>query len=240
MNVPIRFPGDSRIGIDTEHGSLSGLLSLPQPIAALVVLARAGAALDGRDEALAAALPSAQFGTLILDLLTRSEERFADVPHNLPLLVKRMLDVLKRLKQGMALGELPNLRFGLYAAGDCSAAALRVAAVRDEDVFAVVCRDGLIDLAGMVYLRSLISPLLVLSTVEDERLLASNRRALRELRCRNDLRVLPTNSPEAGEFVLGAALPWFVRNRPACAVADGNSPENERDRSGTRPPTEMC
>lgn len=132
----------------------------------------------------------------------------------------------------MVLGEIPTLPFGLYASGDCSPAALRVAAVRDEDVFAVVCRDGLIDLAGMVYLRSLASPLLVLSTVEDERLLAGNRRALRELNCRKDLQAFsantPPDSPAAFDFVVRQALLWFVRNRPARSATGRGSSENER------------
>jgi hypothetical protein len=84
-----------------------------------------------------------------------AEERFADIHHNVSLLARRLLDALALIKQRMLLGELPTLPIGLCAAGDCSPVALRVAALRDHDIFAVVCRGGLIDLAGMLYLRSL-------------------------------------------------------------------------------------
>lgn len=71
---------------------------------------------------------------------------------------------------------------------------LRVAAQRDHDIFAIVCRGGLIDLAGMMYLHLLASPLLVLVGQDDERRVVSTRRALRELACPNELQLLPASA----------------------------------------------
>ena len=69
----------------------------------------------------------------------------------------------------MLLGELQTLPIGLYAANATSPVAVRVAAQRDHDIAAIVCRGGLIDLAGMLYLRSLESPLLMLVEETDTR-----------------------------------------------------------------------
>lgn len=221
MNETIQFPGDTQVSVGTGHGSLHGRLSLPAQISALVVLAHAGHHPEARDDALAVVLQHAGIGTLTLDLLTYAEERFADMHRNVPLLTRRLLDGLALIKRWMLLGEMPKLPIGLCAAGDCSPVVLRVAALRDRDIFAVVCRGGLIDLAGMVYLRSLASPLLLLAG-DDEQTTASNRRALRELSCRQELKRLPaspassdsTDSALAFEFVARETAHWFVQHRP--------------------------
>lgn len=61
---------------------------------------------------------------------------------------------------------------------------------RDHDIAAIVCRGGLIDLAGILYLRSLASPLLLLHEQSDVQHIASNRRALQEVRCPCGLRII--------------------------------------------------
>jgi putative phosphoribosyl transferase len=217
LSHPLAFPGDTPISIDSGQATLHGLLTLPAQLSGVVVLAHAGRQPEARDDALAVVLQHAGFGTLTLDLLTPAEERFADIQHNVSLLARRLLDGLTRLRQRMLVGELPTLPIGLCASGDASPVALRVAAVRDHDIFAVVCRGGLIDLAGMLYLRSLSSPLLVLVAADDERVAASNRRALRELGCDKELQLLPASGerPDAAAdlaFVARATVHWFVRH----------------------------
>ena len=182
-------------------------------------MAHAGPTPEARDDALAVVLRHAGVGTLTLDLLTHVEEHFADKHHNVPLLTRRLLDGLALIKRRMVLGELPVVPIGLCAAGDCSPVVVRVAALRDHDIFALVCRGGLIDLAGMLYLRSLASPLLVLVAEDDERGLLSNRRALREVVSEQQLKLLPASvdSPESAvvfECVARATAQWFVQHLP--------------------------
>lgn len=183
------------------------------------MLTHAGQHPAAHDDALAVVLQHSGFGTLTLDLLTPAEERFADLQHNVPLLARRLLDGLAMIRQRMLLGELPTLPIGLCAADGCSPAALRVAAQRDHDIYAVVCRGGLIDLAGTLYLRSLRAALLVLIGEDDERLGASNRRALRELACAHEMKRLPTaayspDSAAAFEGIARETARWFVRHLP--------------------------
>lgn len=205
--------------IERASAPLPGRLTLPADAVALVLLAHAGATPEAGDDALASELGKAGLGSLTVDLLRDSEERFADLHHNVPLLARRLLDDLKSITWRMFLGELPTLPIGLCAAGDCSPVALRVAALRDKDVFAVVCRSGLIDLAGTLYLRSLTAPLLVLVADDDERVVASNRRALRELSCRKELMLLPSGGEASDPATVGQRLArettqWFVHNLP--------------------------
>lgn len=191
-------------------------MALPVAARALVVVAHAGTAVDERNDALAPALQAGGLATLRLDLLAPSEERFADIHHNVSLLAKRLLDALALLKQKMLLGDLPVVPIGLCGGGDCAPAVLRVAALRDEDIFAVVCRGGLIDLAGVLYLRALRAPLLVFNADTDQRGSASNQRALQQVSCRYEFRRL-AGSPHlpqstALESVARGTAAWFMRN----------------------------
>ena len=179
------------ISISTEHGRLHGRLSLQPGGRGIVVLAHAAVALDERDEVLAGLIRRTGLSTLSIDLLARQEEHFADVHNNVPLLAKRLLDFLALIKNRMLLGELQMQPLGLFGANATSPVVVRVAALRDQDIRGVVCRGGLIDLAGMLYLRSLGCPLLLLVEETDDVHITSNRRALQQLSCRKELIVIP-------------------------------------------------
>ena len=211
----IQNHGDSNsISIHTEHGPLHGLLALPPDACGLIILVHAGATPEMHDAALAAMLREAGLATLLIDLLTHQEERFADTHNNVPLLARRLLDCLALLKRQMLNGELPLLPVGLCAADTTSPVIVRVAALRDHDIAAIACRGGLIDLAGALYLRSLTSPLLLLVGERDGMLLASSQRALKEVTCSKTLAVIPgTESTFATSIVLNEVArkiaDWF-------------------------------
>ena len=173
------------------HARLHGQLSLHPAAPGLVVLAYAAPALDAREHVLAGILRHAGLSTLAIDLIAREEEHYPDLHNNVPLLARRLVDVLDLIKTRMLMGELQTLPFGLCAAHATSPVAVRVAALRDHDIAAVVCRGGLIDLAGMLYLHSLESPLLMLVEETDELHLASNRRAFQEISCRKEFKTIP-------------------------------------------------
>ena len=228
MSTGVSLPGSAPLAIATAHGRLHGTLALPGQPVALVLLAHCSPAPGARHDALAAALHHRQVGTLTLDLLTSREERFADLHHDVSLLCRRLLDGLALLKQRMLLGELPTLPIGLFGAGDCSPVVLRVAALRDDDIFALVCHGGLIDLAGLIYLRTLAAPLLVLVGDEEPGIETSNRRALAQVSCVQELKVLPTrvdahdseppaallDNENAPSLIAVEAVRWFARHLP--------------------------
>ena len=203
------------ISIRSEHGLLYGELAVLPDSPGLVVLAHAAMALDQKDKLLAGQFRRAGLSTLSVDLLAHQEEHFPDVHNNVPLLSRRLVDFLGMLKNRMQMGEMRQQPIGVFAANATSPVAVRVAALRDHDIAAIVCRDGLIDLAGVLYLRSLESPLLLLNEETDTQHIASNRRALQEVSCRRDLRIIPEIGVDyavsAGIVAcLREATEWFI------------------------------
>jgi len=210
--------------IASEHGPLHGQLDLLPETSGLVVLAHAAMTLDQREEIVASVFRNAGLSTLNIDLLPRQEERFADACHNVPLLAKRLLDFLALLKNRMLLDEIATQPLGLYGANATSPVVVRVAALRDHDVAALACRDGLIDLAGMLYLHSLESPLLLLVEESDEQHLASSRRALQEVHCPHDLKPIPEIGFDFAtstglQLAAAEAAQWFVKHFKAGSPA---------------------
>ena len=173
------------------HTRLHGELTLLPDAPGIVVLAYAAQALDERERVLAGILRHAGLSTLAIDLVARDEEHYPDLHNNVPLLARRLVDVLDLIKNHMLMGELRPQAIGVYAANATSPVAVRVAALRDHDIAALVCRGGLIDLAGVLYLHTLEAPLLQLVEAGDATHLASAQRAQRELHGRNAIRTIP-------------------------------------------------
>lgn len=208
--------------IPTAHGALHGRLTAPRPAGdapapplALVIVVQTGGSADSAagDPALAAALRERGLTTCVVDLLTEHEAHFADPCNNVPLLTQRLLDCLSLLKRQMRDGEMPQQPVCLYGAGHASPVIVRVAGLRDNDIAAVVCRDGLIDLAGMLYLHALSAPLLMLVADPDEKRLAANRRALQELSGPSELLPCPPGEGKDEDAVAAfaeAAGAWFA------------------------------
>jgi hypothetical protein len=205
------------ISIHTEHGPLHGELTLTPGASGLIILVHADPEPASHDDALAARLRQRGFATLTLELLPQSEERFADVHHNVSLLARRLLDGLHLIRRQMENEALPTLPLGLCAAGHASPVVVRVAALRDHDIAAIVCRGGLIDLAGMLYLRSLASPLLMLLGENEPAQVASSQRALKEIACPTALEVIAAtdsrfDSPAAFDAIARDTAHWFTEH----------------------------
>ena len=157
------------------------------------------------------------FSTFSVDLVSMQEEHFPDVHNNVPLLARRLIEFIGNIKHRMLFDEIPTMPLGLCAANDTTPAAIRVAALRDHDIAAIVCRGGLIDLAGVLYLRSLESPLLLLIEETDTPRIAGNRRALQEVAGEKELKLIPEIgfdlAASAGfETSAREAAQWFARH----------------------------
>ncbi len=217
IGIPVSLP--------SEHGALYGELALLPDSPGIVVLVHAAMALDQKDKLLAGQFRRAGLSTLNVDLLAHQEEHFPDVHNNVPLLARRLVDFLGLLKNRMQMGEMKEQPIGLFAAHATSPVAVRVAALRDHDIAAIVCRDGLIDLAGVLYLRVLESPLLLLAEESDTQHIASNRRALEEVTCRKDLRMIPEMGPDYAvstgvSACLHEAVQWFMKHFHSSAIKE--------------------
>jgi hypothetical protein len=179
--------------------------------AGIVVLARAkawpGGTEDGAEDLFAGAFRRAGASILSVGLLTSHEENFSDIRDNVPLLAKRLLDFLDHMKR---LGIVAaRRRIGIYAEDAVSPAALRVAAERDGDIAALVCRGGLIDRAGTLYLTALNSRLLFIADSGEDAFLASAKRAFSRIGCAKETALFDASALGADAVAADKAANWI-------------------------------
>jgi pimeloyl-ACP methyl ester carboxylesterase len=156
--------------------------------------------------------------TLLIDLLTRSEEQFYENRFDIDLLTERLGRVAKWIR---AESDLLDLPLGLFGASTGAASALRLAAVMKEKIYAVVSRGGRPDLA-MESLPAVTAPTLLIVGGNDDLVLELNRLAHAKLRGPKELAIIPGAThlfEEHGalEAVADKASEWFTRCLPVSA-----------------------
>jgi dienelactone hydrolase len=209
IEEPMRLP--------ITGATLDGDLAIPENPTGLVVFAHGSGSgrHSPRNRHVASALQHAGLGTLLLDLLTPSEEaadrESGHYRFDIRLLASRLVDVTDILAQD---GRVASLPVGLFGASTGAGAALRAAAARPEGLRAVVSRGGRPDLAGAA-LASVRAPTLLIVGGDDLTVLDLNREALQRIGATpRELRVIPGAShlfPEPGalEEVSRLAADWF-------------------------------
>lgn len=208
-----------RLHLVLVHATLEGDLVLPAHSRGLVIfVAGCGSAAFAATGDADQQLHQAGFGTLTIDLLLESECHYADAESHLPHLVDRLLAVIAHLRRLMDSESIPEQPIGLVAAGATTPLAARVAALRDKEVKALVCHGGLIDLAGLQFLKVLQAPVLMLATPADERSATNLQRARPHIPATVSLERLATDdgSPEEHEaserLIAGQTVRWFQQH----------------------------
>lgn len=194
---------------------LAGTLNVPKSPAGLIVFVHGSGSshLSPRNVAVAKALNSRGFATLLFDLLTPEEEANRANTFDIALLAGRLIEVLHWLDERPL--PVTGLMTGLFGASTGAAAAL-VAAARDpERVKAVVSRGGRPDLAGDALSQVLAPPLLIVGGA-DVGVIELNEDALQRLRAPKALEIVPGAThlfPEPGamDSVIEYAAHWFER-----------------------------
>ncbi|MFN7552135.1 MAG: phosphoribosyltransferase family protein [Pseudomonadota bacterium] len=206
--------GPVRIALDDVV--LDGDLALPDDARGLVVFAHGSGSsrLSPRNRRVAAVLQRRRLATLLLDLLTPTEDRFAAQRFDIGLLSRRVRGALAWAQSQPALCGLP---VGLFGASTGAAAAIEAAADPAIPVAAVVSRGGRPDLASPQALAQLRAPLLLLVGGADHEVLSLNRQALAAAGGPAEMRIAPDAShlfeePGALEEVAAAAADWFNRH----------------------------
>jgi len=215
-------PGAGRTAVSIPAGDarLEGELVVPAGAAGIVVFAHGSGSSrhSPRNRMVAATLEEAGIGTLLVDLLTRAEEKAdrlgGEYRFDIPLLGGRLVAIVDWLRRDRG----SPLPIGLFGASTGAAAALVAAAERPEDIAAVVSRGGRPDLAGPA-LRRVRAPTLLIVGGADEQVLELNRRALALLPGEKLLAVVPGathlfEEPGALEQVAALARDWFLRYLP--------------------------
>lgn len=192
--------------------ALQGSLSVPENSRGIVVFVAA------RDSAAAAAagnmagmLHDYDFGTLAIDLLHENEAHFADAENHLPQLGERMLAVIAQLHREMEIEAIAQQPIGLIAAGPMTPLAVRVAALRDKEIGALVCHGGLVDLAGLQYLKVLQAPLLLIADDTDTLAINNLQRATRHIPAVVAMERLHAEAGDAAMRASELAAQWFLR-----------------------------
>jgi len=198
---------------------LAGYLTVPQNAPGIVVFAHGSGSSrhSPRNRYVASVLTEAGLGTLLFDLLTPEEELDRANVFNIGLLAGRLAQVTEWLR---AQPRAAQAAVGYFGASTGAGAALWAAAEPGADIAAVVSRGGRPDLARP-RLAAVTAPTLLIVGGYDEVVLDLNRRAQAELRCENQLAVVPGAThlfEEPGTLDAAARLArdWFISHlRPA-------------------------
>ncbi|HEX9042456.1 MAG TPA: phosphoribosyltransferase family protein [Trebonia sp.] len=200
------------------HGGLAvaeGDLTVPENAPGIVVFAHGSGSSrhSPRNRHVARILNGAGLGTLLFDLLTPEEEANRANVFDIGLLAGRLAEATRWLRAR------PGAKGGAicyFGASTGAAAALWAAAEPGAGIAAVVSRGGRPDLARP-RLAAVTSPVLLIVGGDDQVVLDLNRRAQAELRCENDLAVVPGAShlfeePGTLDAAAGLARDWFIRH----------------------------
>ncbi|MEX5632837.1 phosphoribosyltransferase family protein [Parafrankia sp. FMc2] len=206
-----------RIEVTVPAGAarLTGQLTVPDHPRGLVVFAHGSGSSrhSPRNRHVAQALNSARLATLLFDLLTPDEEADRTNVFDIGTLARRLVEVTRWLDEQPATARLPT---GFFGASTGSAAALWAAAELGPRISAVVSRGGRPDLAAPK-LALVAAPTLLVVGGRDDVVLDLNRRAQAQLRCENQLTVVPGathlfTEPGALEAVAALARDWFLHH----------------------------
>jgi pimeloyl-ACP methyl ester carboxylesterase len=205
--------GEQLVHIPVDGVTLEGALAVPAQAIGLVLFAHGSGSsrFSPRNNFVAAELRRVGLGTLLIDLLTRAEDRDYERRFDIPLLTQRLVTVSRWLATGTA---KRSLALGLFGASTGAAAALQAAAALPHAVQAVVSRGGRPDLAGRKALTEVTCPTLLIVGGHDDVVIELNRQAHALLACPKELVIVPGathlfDEPGTREEVARLAADWF-------------------------------
>jgi dienelactone hydrolase len=209
------------VRVEASGVLLAGDLAVPVGARGMVLFAHGSGSgrQSPRNRQVAAGLHDAGYGTLLVDLLTETEERIdagtRALRFDIALLAARLTDAADWLLGTEEAGVLPLAAFG---ASTGAAAALILAADRPDQIAAVISRGGRPDLAGDA-LGRVRAPTLLIVGGADSAVLELNRAAAARLASPHAVSVVPGAThlfPEEGalEQVVVAAVDWLARWLP--------------------------
>jgi dienelactone hydrolase len=205
--------------IQDGAAELHGDLLVPPGASGLVIFAHGSGSsrFSRRNREVAAALQSAGLGTLLLDLLTRDEERVDNVTCEFRFDISRLgRRVTAAADWATAFHATAGLPLGYFGASTGAAAALIAAADRPGVTRAVVSRGGRPDLAEGA-LERVEAPTLLIVGGDDEPVIEMNEQARVRMRADVQLTIIPGathlfEDPGAMEEVSRRASEWFSRH----------------------------
>ena len=200
---------------DATH--LAGDLAVPKGAKGVVIFAHGSGSSrhSSRNQAVAARLRKSRLSTLLMDLLTETEEAEERDSHHHRFDIQVLLDRLIAATEYVeSHGDLAGKPVGYFGASTGAAAALAAAGRLGDRIGAVVSRGGRPDLAGGM-LHVVTTPTLLIVGGADGPVIELNRQALARMgQAEVRLEVIPGAThlfPEPGalERVADLAASWF-------------------------------
>lgn len=193
---------------------LNGIFALPEKARGMIIFAHGSGSgrFSSRNLFVARQLQNAQFGTLLMDLLSETESMNRDNIFDIGLLADR-LTLAKRWILNQP--EAAHLKIGYFGASTGAGAALVAAAIDPSHLFAIVSRGGRPDLANQ-FLAEVLSPTLLIVGGDDDFVIDLNLKALQHLACTKELKIIPGathlfEEPGKLEAVARFAKEWFTK-----------------------------
>lgn len=198
---------------------LKGLMSSKPENIGLVLFAHGSGSsrLSPRNQLVAKILNEKNIATLLFDLLTTKEDEIDEVTlefrFNIDLLTKRLVlatDWILKQK------DYKNFKIGYFGASTGSSAALRAAAIKKEQIRAVVSRGGRPDLS-MKYLKDVKAATLLIVGGLDIGVIEFNQQAFEKLTCKKELKIVENathlfEEPHKLEEIANLAAIWFEKS----------------------------
>jgi dienelactone hydrolase len=205
------------VRIPADGVTLEGNLVVPEVAKGIVLFAHGSGSsrFSPRNRYVAEVLNSVGLATLLMDLLTKEEERIdiesGRLRFDIDLLSTRIMCATQWL---MSNARTRNLAIGYFGSSTGAAAALIAAAKLPHNVSAVVSRGGRPDLAKE-YLAMVKAPTLFIVGGDDEAVIEMNKEAIKYLDAEKRLEIVPGathlfEEPGALEAVARLAADWFV------------------------------
>ncbi len=205
-------PKHQDIIIPIKGIELHGILSVPKNSIGIVIFSHGhgSSRLSPRNTYVAKTLQSKGIATLLIDLLTESEDETSENRFDIDLITERLLRITQWIN---GFHDTNTLSVAYFGASTGAAAALKAATT--EKVFAVVSRGGRPDLVTN-FLEKVIAPTLLIVGGKDKVVQQLNQEAFQKLSCEKNLRIISGAShlfQESGklEQVSQLATDWFFK-----------------------------
>ena len=230
---------DGEVEILAGGTSLRGHLTIPRAGAGIVVFAHGSGSSrrSPRNAFVAGVLDDAGLGTLLFDLLTPDEGADRANVFDIGLLAARLVEATRWLRGQPGAGDSP---VGYFGASTGAGAALRAATEPGSDIAAVVSRGGRPDLA-MPVLERVRAPTLLIVGARDDAVIELNRRAREQLRCENELFLVPGathlfEEPGTLQQAAAHARDWFTRHLARAGASSSAASADDAPRAPSDAP----
>lgn len=180
------------VEIPINEISLEGNLVIPENVKGIVVFVHGSGSsrFSPRNRFVAEKLQANGLATLLMDLLTREEEkidiRTREFRFDIKLLSERLIEATRWLRKNESTKEL---NIGYFGSSTGAAASLIAAAKHPENVEAIVSRGGRTDLAED-YLSRVEAPTLLIVGGNDDYVIDINRETMKQLNTEKKLEIV--------------------------------------------------